>query len=338
MDYAKVVDALAADDKQRVDFMKACLSKVGLQVNPENEAVPSLSRIHLSAAPSSDIEELVSGWTEILTSEHGQDYIKAEHDTFQLEKQSTWNLANVAKALPEVVQSAMNATPGLATSGDLAAEAESKTEEAAEEESGIVDYDKIIKRIVAHGTSLPESKETPYFNHHAFFANLQHYNSVTRTHDATFGRVLMYGEVVTSTNTLLEKYVTIHPILVRPLSHLHSYQTLPLSNPPSHHIPHPASSSGFLLFTATQLTQTPKKEPHPPIRPTNRHNPNSNNPTRRSWPRLQHLGLPPRQPDVQHHPAAPTSPQHFGTSSIHPIPMRTCHNPRNLALRPRWLR
>ncbi|GAB7348868.1 hypothetical protein MBLNU459_g7569t1 [Dothideomycetes sp. NU459] len=205
MDYAKTVEVLAADDKQRVDFMKACLTKLGLHVNPENEAVPSLSRIHLSATPSSDISELVSDWTDILSSENGQDYIRAEQDTFQVEKQSTWSLANVAKALPEVVQSAMNATPGLVTSGDEKTEAESKTEEVAEKDSGIVDYDKIIKRIVTHETSLPESKETPYFNHHAFFANLQHYNSVIRTHEPTFGRVLMYGEVVTSTNSLLEK-------------------------------------------------------------------------------------------------------------------------------------
>ena len=75
----------------------------------------------------------------------------------------------------------------------------------------ILDYNKVIKQLVVHESEGPLNKETPYFNHHAFFASLNHYNGKFRDTTGEFGKYLLYGEVVTSTNTMLEKYVHFPP-------------------------------------------------------------------------------------------------------------------------------
>lgn len=82
---------------------------------------------------------------------------------------------------------------------------EQREEENEDDQEKIIDYDKIVKRLVIHDADQPASKDTPYFNHHAYVANLKHYESQSRGSGRTFGKELLYGEVVTSTNTLLEK-------------------------------------------------------------------------------------------------------------------------------------
>lgn len=206
-DYPRIVEALRADDQQRVDFMKACLAKLGLQVNTDNQDVPSLSLMHLSAAQPSDVEELVSTWTEIIDKQDEEELIKAEHDTFKLDRPTTsaWHLSEVAKALPEAVQ---NALPDSMKPGHEQPAPDFQPMEAelkAETDEGIVDYQAITKRLQPHTTSIPEPKETPYFNHAAFFSSLLFFGDLYRLQEPTFGKTLIYGEVVTSTNTLLEK-------------------------------------------------------------------------------------------------------------------------------------
>lgn len=77
----------------------------------------------------------------------------------------------------------------------------------------ILDYDKIIKKLTPHEKEIPSRKETPAFHHDSYFANLAHYHTKLRNDAKSFGKYLMYGEVVTSTNTLLEK----NPSLLRNL-------------------------------------------------------------------------------------------------------------------------
>ena len=182
--YDKIVQALTNDDSKRIDFFKACLLKLGLEVNQESSTVPSLSRLHLSSASPSDTPKLIDGLKDIISVEDGKDYIKGENDTFMLEKLSTWSPAGMADALPD-----------------------SSRQDANDDESGenrFPDYDKIIKQVVVH-EEVPTSKETPYFNHNAFYANLAHYNADTAPSDGNLGKHILYGEVVTSTNTMLEK-------------------------------------------------------------------------------------------------------------------------------------
>ena len=123
---------------------------------------------------------------DIISTKDGCDSIEDENDTFRLERASAWSLDSVADALPKIED----------------AKANGKTVD----EDRIIDYDAITKYVVVHDQGLPQSKETPYFNHQAYFANLKHYQSTSSKGEDDIGRHLLYGEVVTSTNTLLEKY------------------------------------------------------------------------------------------------------------------------------------
>lgn len=138
--------------------------------------------------------ELLSSWEEIITKEDGEEYIKGENDTFLIEKQeSKWTLSSLVKALPISGVSGGKETHAADQLG------------ADGSEDRILDFSKVTKRLIPHETEWPETKETPYFNHNAFFANLRCYQNEKSSEAEEFGKFLMYGEVVTSTNTMLEK-------------------------------------------------------------------------------------------------------------------------------------
>lgn len=176
--FSKVIEVLAQNDKQRIDFLKACLMKLGLQVNQEEDSVPSLSRLHLSSLIASTTSEVVASLEDIITVEDDEEYIKDDNDTFLIERPSSWSV-------PE--------------------RKSDKTDDDDANEDRILNYSTIIKRVVVHDKEYPASKETPYFNHHAYFANLKQYQSESEEEESGFGQQILYGEVVTSTNTILEK-------------------------------------------------------------------------------------------------------------------------------------
>lgn len=136
------------------------------------------------------VPELLASWEDIITIEGDEEYIKGENDTFHLEKQeSRWSVHQLAKALP---LSGTDQEP-------LADQVDGTSDDR------IVDYNAITKRLIPHETEWPGTKETPYFNHHAFYANLRKYQEEKGGEAEDYGKYLVYGEVVTSTNTLLEK-------------------------------------------------------------------------------------------------------------------------------------
>ena len=191
--------------------MKACLTKLGLGISQEAEAVPSLSRLHLSAALPSEIAELVHLWHEsgiVAKEKDGEEYIKGENDSFHLEQIGRWNMSSVAQAvanvLPQPVKDAVLPAPSSSSSA-TDTKKENQKPQADSSADRMLDYDAVTKRLVAHEASLPEGKETPYFNHYAFFSNHKTYNAKSKDSDGAFGKTILYGEVVTSTNTLLEK-------------------------------------------------------------------------------------------------------------------------------------
>lgn len=191
-----MVKELAEHDTLRVDFLKACLLKLGLVVSQEaSSSVPSLSRLHLSSQHHYLIPELLASWDEagIITKENGEEYIKGENDTFHLEKQdSRWSLNSLVKSLP---------VPEI-----LKGEEEQTADQLdGSSDDRIVDYNTITKRLIPHETDWPGTKETPYFNHHSFYANLRKYQEERGSEAEEFGKYILYGEVVTSTNTILEK-------------------------------------------------------------------------------------------------------------------------------------
>jgi len=200
------------------------LTKLGLEVSQGTESVPSLSRLHLSAVQSSSVSELVHSWHEagiVRKDDAGVEWIVGENDTFCLEQVGRWNMAGVKQAVADVLPSAVkDALPAAIapTSASTAVEKENAKPQADSSDVAdrILDYNALTKHLVAHETELPDGKETPHFNHHAYYANLKVYAQQHASHsDAKWGKQLLYGEVVTSTNTILEKNPTL-------LSHLPS--------------------------------------------------------------------------------------------------------------------
>ncbi|KAL8692881.1 MAG: hypothetical protein Q9218_002174 [Villophora microphyllina] len=187
--FDKIVQALKEDDQQRTDFLKACLLKLGLQVNQDQAAVPSLSRLHLSSTTSADTQRIVEDLEDLITMQDGEEVIKDENDIFHLQRSSKWSLASIADALPTIPDDRM----------------EHQNAGESNDQDRIIDYNKLVKTLLVHDQQIPESKETPYFNHHAYHANLRDYESHSHENGQTFGKSLLYGEVVTSTNTMLEK-------------------------------------------------------------------------------------------------------------------------------------
>lgn len=125
-------------------------------------------------------------FSDIITKADGEEYIKGENDIFHLEKpDSRWSLASLSRALSTEFEASKKNTGRV--SPDPTA-----------------DYSLIPKRIVSHDSSWPEPKETPYFNHAVYYSSLGEFRAKEPEAEG-WGDVLMYGEVVTSTNTLLEK-------------------------------------------------------------------------------------------------------------------------------------
>lgn len=217
--YASVIDAIHSTDKTRKVFLGLLLQKLDLQVNEEEEVVPPLSRLHLTSHTPAAVADLVSSWAEVLTLVDGDEYIKGENDVFRIEKPgSAWSVKVLKRALSAVSDKlpSLASAPGggeeekrqkgstqhLKTKEEMIEECVKYT--TASSSNRIVDWDKIVKVIVPHDQELPSTKETP-FHHEAFYANLNYYHNKLRNPTAAFGKYLMYGEVVTSTNSLLEK-------------------------------------------------------------------------------------------------------------------------------------
>lgn len=185
-EYADLISRLQEDDEARFKFLGACLGKLGLEVSPaENPALPTLSDIHLSAVDSSHVSELLCAWADVIDKENNQEYIKGEGDTFCIQ-------SDQQDGLP-----VRDLLRGLQGAGD----------HHHTGETGIIDYSTITKHIIAHENAPPTTEMTPRFNHGLYYSSLDRFQRIEEGAE-TWGNVLMYGHVVTSTNSLLEKFVS----------------------------------------------------------------------------------------------------------------------------------
>lgn len=160
--------------------MKGCLRKLNMKVNWEDNSIPTLSLLHLSSSPSREESgDLLNLFEDIIVVKNTGDsqghFIEDDNDTFRVED------------LPELFESSLE---GLSD---------------GTKEDEILDLRTIVKRLHPHRDGPPSSVQTPYFNHLEYFRRLQEYERRTPDVDRTWGQMLLYGEVVTSTNTLLEK-------------------------------------------------------------------------------------------------------------------------------------
>jgi biotin--protein ligase len=177
--YDELLNKLQQDDSARFSFLKACLEKLGLEPSAENATLPTLSNIHLSAVDNSQVSELVHSWGEVIDKENGEEFISGEGDKFRIQSDED------GLALQDLLQSL-------------------PTDEHATGETGIVDYSTITKNIIAHEKALPSAEMTPRFNHKLYYSSLRRFQLIEDS-AVDWGNVLMYGDVVTSTNSLLEK-------------------------------------------------------------------------------------------------------------------------------------
>lgn len=183
------MDALAADDKARTDFLKACLAKLGLQVTRGTTTVPSLSTIHMSSLDPAVTAKTMQSLQENITKDGDVEYLKDANDTFRLERPGVWSMNKLEESLPSQQE-----------------DDKRDDDDNDDENQGMIDYNAVIKRLMVHD-ELPGAKVTPYFNHNAYYANLRHYQAQSKEGASEFGSSLFYGEVLTSTSTILEKYV-----------------------------------------------------------------------------------------------------------------------------------
>lgn len=173
---------LARDERTRSAFMACCLEKLGLEISNQDTALPTLTSLHLSAVENSTVTELLCSWEESMDKEDGQEYIKGEMDTFRIRnKDGCWDLGDLKEALPNSPATELDA-------------------------HGVPDYTAMTKDIIAHEKSLPDFKMTPRFDHKVFYSSLKQFQQIGRGAES-WGNVLLYGDVVTSTNSLLEKLV-----------------------------------------------------------------------------------------------------------------------------------
>lgn len=207
--------------------MRLLLSKLSLNVNEEQQAVPPLSRLHLSSHKPTGVAELVASWSESFTVVDGETYIVDVNDIFHVRKNDgAWSVRGLTRAVSDV---ALDVLPKALTGQDekktldigLQSEPSSdddkkpKSKEDQIRERLVytssassdrdVDCDKIIKRVVYYEDELPSKQATPFFDHGSYYANLAHHHQKAQNHGPSFGANLLYGEVVTSTNTILEK-------------------------------------------------------------------------------------------------------------------------------------
>ncbi|KAG6151257.1 hypothetical protein E4U11_007961 [Claviceps purpurea] len=185
-EYADLIRTLQEHDEARLAFLRACLRKLGLEVSAaENASVPILSSIHLTAVHGSHVSELLYSWAPVIEGEGDDEYIRGEGDTFRIHSDQNGLTVRDLKALR-----------GLPADDDH--------DDAAGETAGILDYSAVTKVIVAHEKDLPTTEMTPRFDHKVYFANLARFQLMEEGAES-WGNVLMYGDVVTSTNSLLER-------------------------------------------------------------------------------------------------------------------------------------
>ncbi|KAG6168189.1 hypothetical protein E4U51_002460 [Claviceps purpurea] len=185
-EYADLIRTLQEHNEARLAFLRACLRKLGLEVSAaENASVPILSSIHLTAVHGSHVSELLYSWASVIEGEGDDEYIRGEGDTFRIHSDQNGLTVRDLKALR-----------GLPVDDDR--------DDAAGETAGILDYSAVTKVIVAHEKDLPITEMTPRFDHKVYYANLARFQLMEEGAES-WGNVLMYADVVTSTNSLLER-------------------------------------------------------------------------------------------------------------------------------------
>ncbi|TRX96157.1 hypothetical protein FHL15_002881 [Xylaria flabelliformis] len=173
---SSMLGTLSDSDATRLRFLGDCIAKLGLKRSSDVTAIPSLSSMLISTETPSNADQLMNSLEGIMS----EGYIVDEHDTFRLEMQSDRGTHQVQTGNQEADQ--INRPP---------------SEDTSQRSS---------KHIVVYNRDYPNSQEAPFFDHNKFFSNLTQGQSPDSSYRAWFGKYLMYGEVMESTNTVLARH------------------------------------------------------------------------------------------------------------------------------------
>ncbi|KAF4122782.1 biotin---protein ligase [Geosmithia morbida] len=176
--YADLIAQLAAVDDSRLAFLRACLSKLGLEPSRTAQALPALTSMHLTSGNGGKLSRLLRSWDPIIERDgDSEELIRGEADTFRIQSgEAQVSMDELRRSLP-------------LADGVL-------------DGSGVVDYALVVKTIVAHEKGLPSPEQTPLFNHELYYSSLESYQA-REPGVSSWGDVLLYGDTVTSTNTIL---------------------------------------------------------------------------------------------------------------------------------------
>lgn len=178
-DYSAVVDTLQEHNGARIEFMKLILKKMGLNVNTHEIPIPSLSRLCLTSSYPPSLKHLVNSWREnIGFTGPDSNELKGTCDTFRI-----WDALQHDKYVnsSDSVADKMNSDP--------------------------LDFDKIVKDIDVYYSGVVDNKTTPLFNHSLYYTSLEQFRNALGSGSSSnsIGNTILYGQVVTSTSTLLFK-------------------------------------------------------------------------------------------------------------------------------------
>lgn len=167
--YTQIMNQLIETNESRQLFLRSCLQKLGLTVNESEIVRPRLTPIVFSSPISGQVSSILKSIIDNvgLQGEHN-DLIKGNNDTIRVHQGEEPNTAHQLNKQKE-----------------------------------LEDPDTAVKELYAFVDSLPDRRITPYFDIKQYFRYLQErYGSLAPTYA---GSILLYGEVVTSTSSMLDK-------------------------------------------------------------------------------------------------------------------------------------
>lgn len=170
--YTDCLEKLIAAQTERMDFMRGLLKKMGLRVDESEVPIPGLSRLSLSAVNPLELEKLLQILKTEIGSEDGT-VLKGHNDAFRL-----WDSRDAVFA---------------------------ENQKNLESERVITDLDKVVKNVDVYYGGYPDNKISSSFDHDLYYKSLKNYREDQREAAEDIGTFLLYGEVVTSTSTLLYK-------------------------------------------------------------------------------------------------------------------------------------
>lgn len=156
------------------ELLRACIGKLGLKLEQKEDDDLQLSALHISSITPSNAQKLKDSWHDLIIPKDQAEYIIDIKDTFRIEIVTTETSV------------AMNEKNG----ESLAAFDPSRGSDLS---------------IFVHVQDHPTHEETPLFDHNEFYSALRQRRSTSPQQLDGFGSYIMYGQVMTSTNTILER-------------------------------------------------------------------------------------------------------------------------------------